>query len=34
MLPSDFSDGVHLNATGSQKVADRFYKALAPFFKP
>jgi GDSL-like Lipase/Acylhydrolase family len=33
MLPSDFSDGVHLNATGAQKVADRFYKALAPFFK-
>jgi hypothetical protein len=33
MLPSDFSDGVHLNQTGAQKVADRFYKALAPFFK-
>ena len=34
MLPSDFSDGVHLNQSGSMKVADRFYKALAPFFKP
>lgn len=33
MLPSDFSDGVHLNQTGAQKVADRFYAKLAPFFK-
>jgi hypothetical protein len=32
MLPSDFSDGVHLNQQGSMKVADRWYKALAPFF--
>jgi hypothetical protein len=33
MLPSDFSDGVHLNATGAMKVADRWYAALKPFFK-
>ena len=32
MLPSDFSDGVHLNQQGAIKVADRWYKALAPFF--
>jgi hypothetical protein len=34
ILPSDLSDGVHLNLSGSQKVADRFYAALKPFFKP
>jgi hypothetical protein len=34
ILPSDQSDGVHLNASGSQKVADRWYTALKPFFKP
>jgi len=34
ILPSDQSDGVHLNLSGSQKVADRFYAALKPFFKP
>jgi hypothetical protein len=34
ILPSDESDGVHLNAVGSQKVADRWYAALKPFFKP
>jgi hypothetical protein len=34
ILPSDQSDGVHLNASGSQKVADRFYQKLVPFFKP
>jgi hypothetical protein len=34
ILPSDLSDGVHLNAVGSQKVADRWYAALEPFFKP
>jgi len=32
MLPSDFSDGVHLNQQGSMKVADRWYAKLAPFF--
>jgi hypothetical protein len=34
MVASDFSDGVHLNQAGSIKVADRWYKALVPFFKP
>jgi hypothetical protein len=34
ILPSDQSDGVHLNAAGSQKVADRWFTALKPFFKP
>ncbi len=34
ILPSDLSDGVHLNLSGSQKVADRFYAALKPFLKP
>jgi hypothetical protein len=34
ILPSDQSDGVHLNLSGSQKVADRFLAALKPFFKP
>ena len=34
MLPSDFSDGVHLNQTGSMKVADRWFAALKPFLKP
>ncbi|HVZ71722.1 MAG TPA: hypothetical protein VHJ20_05045 [Polyangia bacterium] len=34
MLPSDFSDGVHLNLVGAQKVADRWYAALTPFLKP
>ena len=34
MLPSDFSDGVHLNQQGAMKVADRWYAALVPFFKP
>jgi hypothetical protein len=32
LLPADFSDGVHLDQSGSMKVADRFYEALAPFF--
>jgi hypothetical protein len=32
MLPSDFSDAVHLNQQGSMKVADRWYAKLAPFF--
>jgi hypothetical protein len=32
MLPSDFSDGVHLDQQGSMKVADRWYAKLAPFF--
>jgi len=31
---NDFSDGVHLNVSGSQKVADRFFAALKPLFKP
>ncbi len=31
---TDESDGVHLNASGSMKVADRFYMALKPFFIP
>ncbi len=34
LLPSDFSDGVHLNPAGSQIVADRWYAALKPFFIP
>jgi hypothetical protein len=34
ILASDLRDGVHLNMVGSQKVADRFYAALLPFFKP
>ncbi len=34
LLPSDFSDGVHLNEPGSQIVADRWYAALKPFFIP
>jgi hypothetical protein len=34
ILPSDLSDGVHLNQAGSQKVADRFFAALKPFIKP
>ena len=34
LLPSDFSDGVHLNVAGSQIVADRWYAALKPFFLP
>jgi hypothetical protein len=34
ILASDLSDGVHLNAAGSQKVADRWYAALTPFLKP
>jgi lysophospholipase L1-like esterase len=35
MVPAtDFSDGVHLNVSGSQKVATRWYAALAPLFKP
>ncbi len=34
LLPSDFSDGVHLNEAGSQIVADRWYAALKPFFLP
>jgi lysophospholipase L1-like esterase len=34
ILPSDLSDGVHLNMSGSQKVADRFYMPLAPLLKP
>lgn len=31
---TDLSDGVHLNAAGSQKVADRFFAVLKPLFKP
>jgi hypothetical protein len=34
LLPSDFSDGVHLNVAGAQIVADRWYAALKPFFVP
>jgi hypothetical protein len=34
ILPSDQSDGVHLNQAGSIKVADRWFTALKPFFKP
>jgi hypothetical protein len=34
ILPSDLSDGVHLNLVGAQKVADRWTAALLPFFKP
>jgi hypothetical protein len=34
LLPSDFSDGVHLNEVGAQIVADRWYAALKPFFAP
>jgi lysophospholipase L1-like esterase len=30
----DFTDGVHLNESGSQKVADRFFAVLEPLFKP
>lgn len=29
---TDTSDGVHLNMSGSAKVADRFFAAIAPFF--
>ncbi|HEY3669210.1 MAG TPA: hypothetical protein VGL19_24595 [Polyangiaceae bacterium] len=31
---SDFSDGVHLNLSGSEKVATRFFTALSPILKP
>jgi lysophospholipase L1-like esterase len=31
---TDQSDGVHLNAAGSEKVAARFFAALKPLFKP
>ena len=31
---SDFSDGVHLNAAGSEKVASRWFAALQPLLKP
>ena len=31
---NDFSDGVHLNASGSEKVATRWFDKLAPLFKP
>ena len=31
---TDFSDGVHLNAAGSEKVAARWFAALEPLFKP
>jgi hypothetical protein len=31
---TDLSDGVHLNPTGSQKVAERWFAALKPLFKP
>jgi hypothetical protein len=31
---TDLSDGVHLNETGSQKVADRWFAALKPLFQP
>jgi hypothetical protein len=31
---TDLSDGVHLNEAGSQKVADRWFAALMPLFKP
>ncbi len=30
----DFSDGVHLNAAGSEKVASRWFAALAPLLEP
>ena len=29
---TDTSDGIHLNTSGSTKVADRFFTALSPFF--
>ena len=31
---TDFSDGVHLNEAGSQKVSDRFFAVLEPLFAP
>lgn len=31
---TDLSDGVHLNAAGSEKVASRFFAVLGPLFKP
>ena len=31
---TDFSDGVHLNAAGSEKVASRWFAALEPLFQP
>jgi hypothetical protein len=31
---NDFSDGVHLNLAGSDKVATRFFTALQPILKP
>jgi hypothetical protein len=31
-LDTDFSDRVHLNDAGSQKVADRWFAAVAPLF--
>jgi hypothetical protein len=31
---TDLSDGTHLNATGSKKVADWFFAPLLPLFKP
>jgi hypothetical protein len=34
ILPSDQSDGVHLNMSGSRKVADKWYVPLAPLLKP
>jgi len=33
-LVADFSDRVHLNTSGSEKVSDRWLAALLPFFKP
>ncbi len=32
-LDTDFSDRVHLNESGSEKVAQRFFDALAPLFQ-
>jgi hypothetical protein len=31
---NDFSDGVHLNLSGSEKVASRWFTALQPILKP
>ena len=31
---TDESDGVHLNDAGSQIVADRWFAAIEPLFKP
>ena len=31
---ADLSDGTHLNSSGSTKVADKWFAALSPLFKP